>query len=293
MPYLLMEKLNNKTDLPAWELTPHERVMIIAPHPDDEVLAAGGMIATALKLHNQISVVVATNGDASYATALWYGSHVITKKNFERQAIMRQRESLNALASLGVGAEQVHFWGFPDRGLAQIWKGQSDNGYLYRSPTTGHDHSTQAVNSPVMTYTSNSLDALFENEFSEFRPTMIIMPHPDDNHSDHSALANFTLLAVKRLIQADRIPPALFAYWMWRQHKPWLTGARPQNPAQLFIENDPTIREDKHLMLSHDLLEKKMRALQHYPSQKIAAGKIFRETSQRTYEAFTPLQLAV
>jgi LmbE family N-acetylglucosaminyl deacetylase len=84
-----------------WEPRSHERIMIIAPHPDDEVLAAGGVIATALKPHSQskIRVVVTTNGDASYATALSYGSHLITKKNFRLQAVMRQRERLKALAS--------------------------------------------------------------------------------------------------------------------------------------------------------------------------------------------------
>ena len=278
--------------LPNWEFNSHERVMIIAPHPDDEVLAAGGMIATALQLHNEIRVIIATNGDASYATALWHGSHLLTKKNFKLQAVMRQKESLNALASLGVHPEQVHFWGFPDRGLAWLWKSQRANGHPYRSPTTGYDRSIQAVHSPVLPYTRNSLNALFENELLEFCPTLIIMPHPYDNHSDHSALANFTLLAVKHYMQADRVPPALFAYWMWRKNKPWLTGARPQNLAHLLVEKDLTLTKEKHLTLSHEILNQKARALQYYPSQKISAGKIFRETSQRLYEAFTPLHLA-
>ena len=125
--------------LPDWRIDSHERIMIIAPHPDDEVLAAGGLMATALKLNNEIRVIVATNGDASYTTALWHGSHLITKKNFERQAIMRQKESLNALTSLGMHLGQIHLWGFPDRGLARLWKSDSDNGQCDRSPTTGHD----------------------------------------------------------------------------------------------------------------------------------------------------------
>src|SRR6185436_13266441 len=78
------------SDSRAWEIEPHERIMVIAPHPDDEVLAAGGVIANAVQCGIPLRVIVATNGDASYATALAYGSHLLTRKNFQQQAVMRQ-----------------------------------------------------------------------------------------------------------------------------------------------------------------------------------------------------------
>ena len=109
-----------RTDSLAWASDPHERIMIIAPHPDDEVLAAGGIIATAVKAGSQLRIIVATNGDASYATALTHGSHFITRNNFKHLAAMRQKESLNALTSLGVSRMQIHLWGFPDRDLASL-----------------------------------------------------------------------------------------------------------------------------------------------------------------------------
>jgi LmbE family N-acetylglucosaminyl deacetylase len=274
-----------------WEPEASDRIMILAPHPDDEVLAAGGVIAKTLKRGHQseLRVIIATNGDASYATAFLHHSHLPSKENFRRQAVMRQKESLTALASLGLETTHVHFWGFPDRGLASLWKGRWNRENPYRSPTTSYKSSIQAVNSPVLPYTKASLDVLLETELLEFRPTLIFMPHPYDNHSDHSALAGFTLRAVNRYGQAHQSYPALLTYWMWHPAKPWLTGARPHDLASFYLEADSATGSDLHLTLSPEIHAQKTRALQHYPSQRIPAGKIFRDTSQRMYETFTPL----
>ena len=270
--------------------------MIVAPHPDDEVLAAGGVIAAVLNSsdRSQIRVIVATNGDASYATAFFHGSHFITKENFKRQAVMRQQESLKALASLGLDAEHVYFWGFPDRGLASLWKSHWDNEPPYRSSTTGYDHSVQALNSPLLPFTRASLDVLFRDELIEFRPTTIIMPHPQDRHSDHSALAGFTLHAIKHYHLDSHLPlPLLLAYWMWNRTKPWLTGTRPHDIAQLSAEADPANVNIRRLRMSPAIHEQKARALQCYPSQKIAAGRLFRESTRKAYETFAVLQPAL
>ncbi|HXD10509.1 MAG TPA: PIG-L family deacetylase [Anaerolineales bacterium] len=279
------------SDSRAWEIEPHERIMVIAPHPDDEVLAAGGVIANAVQCGNPLRVIVATNGDASYATALAYGSHLLTRKNFQQQAVMRQRESLNALASLGVSETQVHFWGFPDRGLAALWDGLQNNKPTYRSFTTGFQLSTQALNMMVLPYTAESLNELFKIELLEFCPTRIIMPHPHDNHSDHSALAGFTLRAVKNYADQTQLPtPMLLAYWMWHKHKPWRTGIGPRNVASFYHQTDSALVPNLQLTLSPAIQEQKLRALHCYPSQKIPAGKIFRSVSRSAAENFTILQ---
>jgi len=279
------------SDSPAWEIDARERIMIIAPHPDDEVLAAGGVIANAVKRGNPIRVIVATNGDASYATAITHGSYVITRKNFRRQAVMRQHESLNALASLGVSKTQVHFWGFPDRGLAALWNGLQNSRLSYCSRTTGFQSSNQALNILVLPYTVESLNELFRIELLEFCPTQIIMPHPHDNHSDHSALAAFTLRAVKHYTDQTHLPtPLLLAYWMWHKHKPWPTGARPRDLASFYLQTDSALVPHLRLTLSPAIQELKLRALHCYPSQKISAGKIFRSVSKNLDENFTILQ---
>src|SRR5258706_16012018 len=111
------------------EPNPSDRIMNLAPHPDDEVLAAGGLIAKALNSSSQPNIqgIIATNGDASYTTAFLHGSHLPSKKNFQRRAAARQKESLNALAALGLEAKRKHFLGFTDRGLADLWRGRWDH----------------------------------------------------------------------------------------------------------------------------------------------------------------------
>ena len=265
-----------------------QRILILAPHPDDETLAAGGMIATALTLgvRSQIRVIVATNGDASYSTVLLHGYHLATQKSFQQQAVLRQQESLRALALLGLDAGQIHFWGFPDRGLATLWKNRQKNEHLFRSSTTGFSESIQALNSSVLPFTGDNLVTLIKQELSDFLPTMIIMPHPQDQHSDHSALAGFTLHAMQQIdIQQQEVMPALYAYWMWQKNKPWLTGMRPQDIGQVAAGKAAALKV-RRLALSPEVREKKRRALLCYPSQRIAAGKLFREAAHATHETF-------
>ncbi|MGZ5431740.1 MAG: PIG-L family deacetylase [Thermoanaerobaculia bacterium] len=75
-----------------------ERLLVLAPHPDDEVIGCGGLVAQHLREHRAVRVVVATDGaQAGTAPA-------------------REQESRRALDTLGENAE-LAFLGFPDRGL--------------------------------------------------------------------------------------------------------------------------------------------------------------------------------
>lgn len=49
--------------LPSLSLEGVQRALIIAPHPDDETLAAGGLIKSVLSRGGQVKVVMVTNGD--------------------------------------------------------------------------------------------------------------------------------------------------------------------------------------------------------------------------------------
>lgn len=75
-----------------------ERLLVLAPHPDDEVIGCGGLVALHLREGRAVRVVVATDGAQA-------GS-----------AEIRMEESRRALDVLGSGAE-LSFLGLPDRGL--------------------------------------------------------------------------------------------------------------------------------------------------------------------------------
>src|SRR5213596_481433 len=75
-----------------------ERLLVLAPHPDDEVIGCGGLTALHLREGRRVRVVVATDGGEAGEPA------------------ERQRESRAAVASLGNA--DVEFLNFPDRQLA-------------------------------------------------------------------------------------------------------------------------------------------------------------------------------
>jgi LmbE family N-acetylglucosaminyl deacetylase len=85
------------------------RVVVLAAHPDDEVLGVGGLLTALAARGSQIVAVWATDGEASHP-----GSHVIEP---EQLAWLRRAESRRALAALGVVPTLSAVLGLPDGGL--------------------------------------------------------------------------------------------------------------------------------------------------------------------------------
>jgi LmbE family N-acetylglucosaminyl deacetylase len=285
--------LSDLGKLSVLELGTAERILVLAPHPDDESLAAGGVIASLRqdKPKSEIRVIIVTNGDASYTTSFFHGSHGFTTRHFQSIALERQQESLSALKILGLAPSQIHFWGFPDRGLLQLRKKHWSRQESYRSPTTGFCWSEQAINSPSLQYNGMNLLHLIQNQLMTFRPTMIIFPHPQDPHPDHKTLALLTVFATG--IQYIRqTAPQMLAYMMWSGNTFWMTGS-------FFNENTKTafpksaLREEWKLFpLSKSVQQKKAVALTCYGSQNFATGQILRagtKNPQELFELFAPI----
>jgi LmbE family N-acetylglucosaminyl deacetylase len=92
--------------LTSEELRALSPIVILAPHPDDETLGCGGLLATAAALGLEPRVVYLTDGSASHRnSALWPPS---------RLAKTRRAEGLAALSVLGVYAERTLFLDWPD-----------------------------------------------------------------------------------------------------------------------------------------------------------------------------------
>jgi len=75
------------------------KLIVIAPHPDDEVIGCCGLINNSIKLNFQIKVIIISNGELT------------------SPAEIRQSESLRVLTSLGVS--DVEFWDEADGGISQ------------------------------------------------------------------------------------------------------------------------------------------------------------------------------
>jgi LmbE family N-acetylglucosaminyl deacetylase len=81
--------------------------LVVAPHPDDESLACGGLIAEACREGLLGKVVIVSDGAGSHPHSKAYPP--------ARLKALREEEAKRAGAELGLGTEDLHFLGLPDR----------------------------------------------------------------------------------------------------------------------------------------------------------------------------------
>jgi LmbE family N-acetylglucosaminyl deacetylase len=85
------------------------RVLVVAPHPDDESLGCGGLIATLAWKGAAFRFVFVTDGGASHRHSQSWPR--------PRLAARREAEATEALRRLGVGAETRLFLGLADAAM--------------------------------------------------------------------------------------------------------------------------------------------------------------------------------
>ncbi|MFD1720377.1 PIG-L family deacetylase [Amnibacterium endophyticum] len=97
-----------RAGLPPLDLGPLAALVVVAAHPDDETLMAGGLIATAASRGVPVDVVVASSGEASHPRSTTWTPQAL--------AAAREREVAEALAVLAPDA-RLHLLRLPDGGL--------------------------------------------------------------------------------------------------------------------------------------------------------------------------------
>ena len=101
-----------------------DRILILAPHPDDEVLGCAGIIQKALSLKIPVRVVFLTNGDSNQWSFLVYRKFpVVIPRAVMKMGMLRCEEAISAAKVLGLSQEQLTFLGYPDFGTLSIWYG--------------------------------------------------------------------------------------------------------------------------------------------------------------------------
>lgn len=101
---------------PGWQLaastslaelvSPQQRLVVLAPHPDDEVLGAGGLIRLATAAGRQVRIISVTDGEASHPSSPDWP--------IDRLRRARRTERAEALSLLGVPATAVTELHLPD-----------------------------------------------------------------------------------------------------------------------------------------------------------------------------------
>ncbi len=192
--------------------TAADRILVIAPHCDDETLGAGGLLSSAIHAGAAVKVVLITNGDGfHYGAERLFHEKRVAPLDYLRMGLDRQSETLSALSELGVPRSAVSFLGYPDGGTSAMWLSYWDRGHLYTSPETLDDHSPYPnAFTPHTPYSGRALLDDLKKIIADFRPTTIVFPHPNDEHPDHWAAYCYTAAALYELGLSDTVRVQLY-----------------------------------------------------------------------------------
>ena len=218
------------TDLTPLSLDGYHRILVLAPHCDDETLGSAGLMLAAQRAGIEVRVVIATNGDGFlFATMEDFHKVYPHARDFIHMGKLRQQESLAALKLLGVQEDHVTFLSYPDRGTPSLWNEYWTIDHPYRSPYNGDTQSPYPITyNSKSVYAGVDLLADITSIFASYRPDLVIYPHPDDVHPDHWGLSVFTRLAAALLNYEDSsYQPTQYTYLVHRPDFPTVKGLRP------------------------------------------------------------------
>lgn len=154
-------------------------LLVLAPHPDDESLGCGGMIALARRFGVPVQVLFMTDGTQSHPRSRRFPSAVLRE--------LREAEAYAALAILAV-----------DRSAAVFLRWRDGGGL----PTTGSQFFRHAV-------------AQCQNELGRFKPRTIATPWRREPHPDHRATTKLLRAALGNGTTSRRVLE--YPIWTWQQ----------------------------------------------------------------------------
>ena len=272
------------------------RVLVVAPHPDDEALGCGGLIRRALAAGAEVRVALMTNGDGSELAVIFGEKDLpLRPRAFIKLGLERQKESLRALELLGLPARCVTFLGYPNNGLVKLWRPEHwPPTAPYKSPYTKADHSPYANSfTPIAPYCGQQVIDDLTRLMRAYKPTHIFVTHPQDVHPDHWATARFLEYALQRLAAEGERWAAEAKVYGYLIH--WPRWPLPKAYAPRFPLAPPpdlvAIEPRRWLKLELDpgIVMLKSKAVWCYRSQQPKADVLL-PALIRANEAFWPLQ---
>ena len=240
-----------------------EKIIIFAPHCDDETLGVGGYITKSVKNGADVIVVLITNGDGHRFSSMREFNKIYPNSNdYIKSGYARQEESKKALEILGVKDENILFLGYPDLGIKELLN--QNFTVLYKSSYTKQS-STPYNNSynQNVTYTGQNLENDISKILKKYQPQVVVTTSQSDTHPDHSATGVFVAKAVEKINSSIII----YSYLIHFRHFPSPKGLhkdRPLSPpAKLITTSDGVLK----VSLDQETLNLKEKALLEYKSQ--------------------------
>lgn len=245
-----------------------DRVLVLAPHPDDESIATAGVIQKALKAGSSVKVVYFTNGDNNELSFIVYEKRLtFRKREFLHMGEVRAREGASAMESLGLKRDDLIYLGYPDFGTMRILVEYWGHAKPFRTWLTRVNKvSYPEAMSPNAPYVGESILKDIKAILLDYKPTKIFVSHGADVNRDHRALYVYlkvALLDLKGKLKPLQVHPYLIHAVGWpmpRGYKPELELDPPKN----FAESDIPWQK---LALTEDEVKAKYEAIKYYKSQ--------------------------
>ncbi len=245
-----------------------DRILILAPHPDDETIGCAGIIQEAVSKGANLKVVYLTNGDHNQIAFIVYEKRLTLRKGeFIHMGEVRRIEAIKAMKLLGVDSKNLIFLGYPDFGTFTIFREVWLDRKPYKSMLTRISSVPYKENfSFGAPYKGESILADLENILREYKPNKIFVSHPADVNVDHKTFYLFLQIALHDLrkeIPKPKIYPYLIHCVGWplpRHYHPQLS----LEPPRKFLNSQI---EWSQFQLTQEQLNKKYQAILCYKSQ--------------------------
>jgi LmbE family N-acetylglucosaminyl deacetylase len=245
-----------------------DRILILAPHPDDEAIGCAGIIQKAMQAQAKVRVVYFTNGDNNQLAFIVYEKRLTFRKGeFIHMGKVRRKEAISAMKSLGLGEADLTFLGYPDFGTFTIFMAHWQDALPYKGMLTRVTSVPYEENfSFGAAYKGESILDDLKMIIKRYRPNKIFVSHPADKNGDHRALYLFLQIALSDL-KKELPPPKVYPYLIhcigWpspRHYHPELSLSPPKQ------FTDSQIKWCQAVLTAEEL-DKKYRAILLYKSQ--------------------------
>ena len=267
---------------------PATRLLVIAPHPDDETLAAAGLMRRVISRGGTVHVVWMTSGDG-FPEGVETEEGITNPKlqDYRRYGRLREREAHAAVGALGVHRGALSFLGFPDGGLCEL-----ASTYLSAKARAFESPYTERISPPLteqvirgVRYRGTDVRRELARILVAFEPTVLATVHPEDEHPDHCSTHLFVREALDAVFPRDRRRPRMLQYLIhygnWPLGAPNDVGQALQPPAGF----PPAQGRWANLALQPDEIAAKKQALLYYQSQMLVIGR-FMQAFARSNELY-------
>jgi len=278
-----------------------ERILVVAPHPDDETLGCGGLMQEAAARGADVQVALVTNGDASELSVV-FGERELpwSPQAFITLGRRRQDEALRAASSLGVPPSHVHFLGYPNNGLVALWRPEHwPYTRLYRSPRTGVSLSPYARSlTRDAPYCGQQVLSDLITLLHQVQPTAIFVTHPQDIHPDHWATCAFVQYALATIAARGAQWARDATIYGYLVHWPSYPLPRRFSPRLPLLPPSELVGEHRQwlrLPLSPQVARRKLLAIRSYHSQEPVFARLLLDFARanETFELLSPAHMPI